>query len=62
MTRTSVASMLPVRRFEIWGCRVRRTGDSISPNAERHYKRAALWILAIGGVFLLIIWLLRGVS
>jgi hypothetical protein len=41
---------------------VRQTGDSISPNAERHYKRAALWILAIGGVFLLIMWLLRSVS
>jgi hypothetical protein len=38
---------------------VRRTADSVSPHAGRHYKRAAVWALAIGGVFLLIIWLLR---
>src|SRR2546429_232313 len=41
---------------------VHRPEDSVSPNAGRHYKRATVRVLAISGVFLLIIWLLRGVS
>jgi hypothetical protein len=41
---------------------VRRPEDTVSPNAGRHYKRAAVWVLAIGGVFSLIMWLLRAVS
>jgi len=41
---------------------VRGPRDRVSRNAGRRYKRAAVWVLVIGGIFLLIIWLLRGVS
>ena len=41
---------------------VRRSGKSVSPDAGRHYTRVAVWILAIGGVFLLIMRMLRGGS
>lgn len=39
---------------------LRRPRNGASPNTERPRRGAALWVLAIGGVFLLIIWLLRG--
>jgi len=40
---------------------VRRHANSTSTGG-RHFKRVSIWILAIGGISLLILWLFRGVS